>query len=243
MLKRFLFVMAVIASVWQLEATNSTKAEEVPFPEIPRPEECTREIPTKDQVFDWLVKHSRDLWETPVNEQDQQLLSIPSGAPTDVETVSRLAVTLREWTACRNAAIAFANFAFATEHLLVQEGWPKPASEQELRDQLAELDALQRSTAISVTSGPDFSGAQAIWNLFGARRLPDGRTGVFVVWGQLLTEDGKEELRMVELEFLIFVEENGQYFADELISVGRGCSSVATNYRFPAPEDDLMHCL
>jgi hypothetical protein len=242
-MKSFLLVMAVITAIQQMTVATFIEAEEIPFPEVPRPEECTREIPTKDQVFDWLLKHSDDLWGTPSSEQVHQLMSIPGGAPSDVETVDRLAVTLREWTACRNAAIVFADFAFGTDHFLVQAGWPKPASEQELRDKLAQLDALQQSTATSIASGPDFSGAQAIWNLFGARRLSDGRTGVFVVWGQLLTEGGKEVIRSDQLDFLIFTEENGQFLADDLISIGQGCPSVAINYRFPAPENHLMHCL
>jgi hypothetical protein len=242
-MKHSLIVMSVIVSICQLAATYSTEAEEMPFPEVPRPQECTREIPNKDQVFAWLLDHADELWGTPPPERTEEFANIPGGKPLDVESVGRLEAMLREWTACRNAAIVFANFAFATEHLLVQEGWPKPASEQELRHQLAELDALQRSTASSIAAGPDFSGANAIWNVFGARILSDGRIGVFVVWGQLATKDGEEEIRMDEVDFLVFTEENGRFFADESISVGRGCSSVAINYRFPAPANDLMVCL
>jgi hypothetical protein len=240
-MKSWLGVFVLAVMIFPFVRAASVRAIAAQFPEIPRPQECTREILTKEQVFDWLQGHSIELWETPT-AQREEFDSIPAGTPADPKTVGRLAATLRDWTACRNAAVAFADFSFGTDRFLVLRGWQKPSSDQEQQSLLDHLDEYQRKYAAAIGAGPDFSGANAIWDIFGARVLADGRIGVFVLWGQLGTANGKEEVRVDQTDFVIFVEENGQFYADDLISAGEGCPNVAINKRLPTGTDDIILC-
>src|SRR5262245_10603272 len=125
-MKATLFSLVLVLSAVQLTAPN-VRADQLPFPEVPRPSECTRSIPNQDEVREWIVQH-----ETAVKSATPPLgasfAPIPAGTQVDQNTEAKLAVTLRDWTACNNAASNFAIFAFATDSLLISEGWPSVAS-------------------------------------------------------------------------------------------------------------------
>jgi hypothetical protein len=223
------FTALILAlSTFQFAGAEAVRADQLPFPEVPRPVECTRNVPDRDEVREWISQHQSAVQAETPNTRPAELESIPAGAPVDDITASNLAITLRDWTACNNSASNFAVFAFATESLLIKAGWPAIASAGDLDVTLDGAAQTQAFLAHQFEGAGNFSTANAIWNVFGGRQLKDGRIGVFVLWGTLLAHDGKETGRDERIDFIVFQKEGNLFFADDAVSVGVGCSRVGT---------------
>jgi hypothetical protein len=223
-----LLAVILALSTFQLAGTYVASADQLPFPEVPRPTECTRYVPDKDEVRAWILQHQPAARAGTPTLPTAELESIPSGAPINDVTAANLAATLRDWTACNNAASNFAVFTFATESLLIKAGWPALASSGDMDATLDGAVQTQAFLAQQFEGDGNFSTANAIWNVFGGRRLADGRIGVFVLWGELLAHDGKETGREERVDFIVFLKEGNQYFADDVFQVGKGCFGVGT---------------
>jgi hypothetical protein len=224
-MKATLLSLVLVLSVVQLTAPN-VRADQLPFPEVPRPAECTRYIPNQDEVREWVVQHKTAV-KSATPPIDARFAPIPAGTQVDQNTEAKLAATLRDWTACNNAASNFAIFAFATDSLLISEGWPSVAYSGDIDATLERAAQTQAFLAKQFEGPGDFSVAYAIWNVFGGRQLKDGRVGVFVLWGPLMAQNGKEYDRLDHIDFVTFVTQENQFLADEVVNVGSGCSGVA----------------
>jgi hypothetical protein len=197
---RFLRSLVAGAAALLLVGLAAPAGAQEGLPVVPDPAECTVDAPTIDDVL-------AQVGATPVAELPAEeaitmpaAFSLPEGEPADAETVDAVTATVREALACINTGNWLSVFAFFSDDYSRRFGEANPISEAEvemLRTPVPEMPAEARATLQAVRE---------------VRVLEDGRVAALVE-----TIYPGESPPGGEVDFFVFVEEDGRWLIDDMV--------------------------
>ena len=186
-----------------LSVGKSTAAQETTgLPVTPDPAECTAEPVTIDELL--ALTGATPIPGTPNAGMEETAatpaaFALPEGEPADEETVAAVTATLREALACLNTGNFLTAFAFFSEDFQRRDLEEFPITEADVAFFEATPQALPAEWHASLLAVRE------------ARVLEDGRVGALV---ETIFPD---EAPGAQVDFIIFVEEDGRWLLDEII--------------------------
>jgi hypothetical protein len=211
-----ILVVAVIAMLLTVHAQVAAQdATPIALPVTPDPAAYLVEPRTIDDLYDLLGTP------VPVSAEEEPSQSIPASGPTEVSlpagepadsaTVTAITTTIVEAYACFNAGDYLAAFALYSDDALLRFTEQGPFTEDIAAFFLATPEAFPEDFRSSVVAVRD------------VRVLPDGRVGALVD-----TNDPTSPPEGTDVDFVVFVEQEGRYLIDEEITDLEGSPAAGT---------------
>ncbi len=185
------------------------------LPITPDPAGCLVEPRTIDDLYTLLgtpvpaPPEARQSMSTPASSSTE--VSLPAGEPADSATATAITATIVEAYACFNAGDYLAAFALYSDDALQRFTEQEPFTEDIAAFFLATPEAFPENFRSSVLAVRD------------ARVLPDGRVGALVD-----TNDPTAPPEGADVDFVVFVEQEGRYLIDEEITDLEGSPAAGT---------------
>ena len=199
-----MLIALVIFALLTLSAGNPAAAQEAAgLPVTPDPAECTAEPVALDELL--ALTGATPIPGAPSGGMEEETaatpeaFTLPEGAPADDETVAAVTASLREALACLNTGNFLTAFAFFSEDFQRRDLEEFPITEADVAFFEATPEALPAEMHASLLAVRE------------ARMLEDGRVGALV---ETIFPD---EAPGPQVDFIIFVQEDGRWLLDEII--------------------------
>ncbi|MBW3631433.1 MAG: hypothetical protein KY456_00255 [Chloroflexi bacterium] len=193
-----------LSALLALGAANPTAAQDsTSLPVTPDPAECTAEPVTIDELLS--LTGATPIPGTPSAGTEGETaatpgaFALPEGEPADEETVTAVTASLREALACLNTGNFLTAFAFFSEDFQRRDLEEFPITEADVAFFEATPEPLPAEFHASLLAVRE------------ARVLEDGRVGALV---ETIFPD---EAPGPQVDFIIFVQEDGRWLLDEII--------------------------
>lgn len=194
----------VLFALLTLGVGNSAAAQDTTaLPVTPDPAECTAEPVTLDELL--ALTGATPIPGTPSGGMEEETaatpeaFALPEGEPADDETVAAVTDTLRETLACINTGNFLTSYAFFSDDFKRRDLEEFPITEADVPFFAATPEALPAEMHASLLAVRE------------ARVLEDGRVGALV---ETIFPD---EAPGPQVDFIIFVQEDGRWLLDEII--------------------------
>ncbi|MDQ3412344.1 MAG: nuclear transport factor 2 family protein [Chloroflexota bacterium] len=211
-----ILVVAVIAALLAVRApVAAQEATPIALPVTPDPAACLVAPRTIDDLYGLLGTP------VPVSAQEEPSesipasgpieVSLPAGEPADSTTVTAITATIVEAYACFNAGDYLAAFALYSDDALQRFTAQGPFTEDIAAFFLATPEPFPEDFRSSVLAVRD------------VRVLADGRVGALVD-----TNDPTSPPEGADVDFVVFIEQEGRYLIDEEITDLEGSPAAGT---------------
>ena len=193
----------VFSTLLTLSVSHSIAAQDTTsLPVTPDPTECTAEPVTVEELL--ALAGATPVPGTPGANMEETAatpgaVTLPAGEPADEETVAAVTASLREALACLNTGNFLTAFAFFSDDFQRRDLQELPITEADVAFLEATPEALPAELHASLLAVRE------------ARALEDGRVGALVE--TIFPEEGPEP----QVDFIIFVQEEGRWLIDEII--------------------------
>ena len=199
-----MFAALVFSALLTFSVSNRSAAQDtISLPLTPDPAECTAEPVTIEELLG--LTGATPIPGTPSAGMDEETVAtpeafmLPEGEPADEETVATITAALVETLACLNTGNFLTAYALFSDEFKVRDLQEFPITEADLAYFEATPEALEAEMHASLLAVRE------------ARILEDGRVGALV---ETIFPD---EAPGPQVDFIIFVEEDGNWLLDEII--------------------------
>ncbi len=199
-----LLIGLVFSVLLPLSVGSSAAAQDTTaLPVTPDPAECTAEPVTLDELL--ALTDATPISGTPGAGIDGEVaatpaaFALPEGEPADEETVAAITSTLRETLACINTGNFLTSFTFFSEEFQRRDLEEFPITEADVAFFEATPEALPAEMYATLLAVRE------------TRVLEDGRVGALVE--TIFPDEAPEP----QVDFIIFVQEDGRWLLDEMI--------------------------
>ena len=193
----FAFMMAITTHGSAQEGTP------VALPTTPSPRLCTKRL-EPDQLMT-RIESGEAAIESGLSQEvgtftDAGEFILPEGEPADEATIAAITATAQNWVACVNSGQYLKLLSLFSDEWLYLEYSDPPLTKEQIADLSATPVVVPRKLYGSLVAVRD------------VRVLPDGRVAALVE-----TDYPEEPPEGVEVDFLVFVQRDGQWFIDDLV--------------------------